>query len=518
MPTTLNYEEINENKRKEELRKREQVLKSLEKSEKQVSTFGDSKADQIQHLKQEIKALRNPDRNISHEALYEMEVSNLKTKRASLEKKLGGRRIEESDERKWQAELKTVTQEIKKFAKQYTYLRQQEPKDEISNGLDQLLKSGQQKINYYSKENQTTDKLLTEIAKHQGNAPKKLYNQLDTIVTEGQGELLRDVEQLSQNGLVKINNLDKSFEETKTAENILANAEKYKENCVAMVNKFSQQNHVVKDALKDYGEHLKGNRMAKSASIKAIQFVSRLQKAVEAKQQTSKVEIPDKNEQKKDQTFYQEVPIPSGQGTTKEQESFTQASNPSVSGRVSLVSNDFDAKETSTDVVKEAATVKVPETKVISTEVKAKEAPSKRRDTLYAKVNGQVIKDETGQAKNDKKIFVLNNSISNIEGELGKVEAKRKVFTDRGKTLVGRIRNFFSKGTIKQLDHTISSCKEQLASKQNELVQLQNPTKSKDKPQQSFEQVTDRSKGISQDRSKTQGKVRNKKEAVTELA
>ena len=514
MPTKLNYEEINEDKRKAELRKRGQVLKSLEKSEQQVSTFGDSKADQIQHLKQEITALSNSDRNISHEALYEMEVASLKSERAKLKEKLGRNRIDVSEEREWTTKLATVDQKIKKIAKQYTYLREQKPKDEISTKLDQLLNSGQQKIKYYGTENRITDDLLTKIASYQGKAPKYLYNELDTIVTEGQGELRKDVEQLSEIGLVKINNLDQSFE--KITDNILSNAEKYKKNCVVMVNNFSQQNYVVMDALKDYGEHLKGNSMAKSASVTAIKFVSRLKKAVEAKQQKSKVEIPDKNDQKKDQTFYQEVPIPNnGQG----KESFTQASNPSVSGRVSLVSNEFDARETSTDVVKEVASVKLPETKVRSREVKEQEAPSKRRDTLYAKVNGQVIKDETGQSKNDKKIFALNNSITSMKEELGKVEAKRKVFTDRGKTLVGRIRNFFSKGTIKQLDHTISFCKGQLVNKQNELVQLQNSTaKSKEKSQQSFEQVTDRSKGISQDRSKTQGKARNKKEKVPELA
>ena len=39
--------------------------------------------------------------------------------------------------------------------------------------------------------------------------------------------------------------------------------------------------------------------MKKPASVDVIKFVSRLQKAVEARQQTSKVEMPDKNDQKK---------------------------------------------------------------------------------------------------------------------------------------------------------------------------------------------------------------------------
>ena len=249
--------------------------------------------------------------------------------------------------------------------------------------------------------------------------------------------------------------------------------------------------------------------------------MSRLQKAVEARQQTSKVEMPDKNDQKKDQTFYQEVPIPSGQGATKDQGSFTQASNPSVSGRVSLVSNEFDARETSTDGVKEAVAVKVPENKGTPTEVKKQEAPSKQSYPRYSTVNGQVVKDETGISKNYKEIFVLNNGISIIKEELGKAITQREVFTDRGKTLIGRIRNFFRKGTIKRLDNTISSCKEKIESKQSELAQLQNPTdKSKENLQQSFEQVTDRSKEVSKDKSshKPQAKSRTKKEVVTELA
>lgn len=521
MPTKPNYEKINEDKRKAELEKRESELESLEISERQLSKFDDSKTDRIQHLKQEIKALRNPNRNVAHRALYEMEVSSLKAQRSSLEKKLGGRRIEDSAISKWEAELRGVNQKIKNFDKQYTYLWEQKPKDEISKGISQLLESGRQKGTYYGKENQKTDELLTKIAKYQGNVPEKLYNRLDNIVTEGQKKLFKDVDQLTHNNFTKISIPENSFEKNKTAQNILNNAEKYKINCLAMVNSFSQQNYVVKDALNDYEEKLKGNRMAKSASVNVIKFVSRLQKAVEARQQTSKVEMPDKNNQKKDQKFYQEVPIPSGQGTTKKQESFTQASNPSVSVPVNLVSNDFDARETSTDVVKEDVAVKVPESQGIPKEVKEQEAPSKRRDTLYSKVNGQVIKDETGQSKNDKIIFVLNSSISNIKGELGKAEVKRKVFTDRGKTLVGRIRNFFSKRTIKQLDNTISSCKKNIASNQNELARLQNSTeKSKEKPQQSFEQVTNRSKEVSQDKSshKPQAKARNKKEVVTELA
>ena len=522
MATEPNYEEINEGKREAELEKRESELESLEISERQLSKFDDSKNDRIQYLRQEITALKNPDRNVAHKVLYEMEVSSLKKKRTSLETKLNGRRVDPSNERKWKSELIKVNEKIKEFNKQYTYLIQQKPKDEISNRLDQLLESGTQKMKYYGKENQKTDELLTEIAKYQGNVPEKLYNQLEAIVTKGQSELLEGVKQLSENGVVKINNLDKSFEKTETTDNILSNAEKYKKNCVAMVNKFSQQNYVVKDALKYYGEHVKESSIANSASMKAITFVSRLQKAVKEREQTSnKIEMPDKNNQKKDQTFYQEVPILSGQGTTKDQESFTQASNPSVSGRVNLVSNDFDARETSTDVVKEDVAVKVPESQRIPKEVKEQEAPSKRRDTLYAKVNGQVITDETGQSKNDKEIFRLNSYISDIKTNLGKATSQRQVFTDRGKTLIGRIRNFFSKGTIKRLDNTINSCKEKIESKQNELARLQNPTdRSKEKPQQSFEQVTDRSKEVSKDKSnhKPQAKARNKKEVVTELA
>lgn len=520
MATESNYEKINEDKRKTELRKREQELKRLKSSEQELSRFDDSKMDRIQHLKQEIKALENPNRNVAHKALYEMEVSSLKAQRSSLEKKLGGRRIEDSAISKWEAELRGVNQKIKNFDKQYAYLRQQKSKDEISKGMDQLLERGNQKIAYYSKENQKTDELLTKIVKYQGNVPKKLYNQLDNIVTEGQKKLFEDVEQLTHNNFTKISIPENSFEKNKTAQNILNNAEKYKKNCVVMVNNFYQHNFVVKDALKDYGEKLKGNKMAKSASVNVIKFVSRLQKAVEARQQISKVEMPDKNNQKKDPKFYQEVSIPSGQETTKEQESYTQASNPSVSGRVSLVSNEFDAKETSTDA-KEVVAVKVPESQGIPKEVKEQEAPSKRRDTLYAKVNGQVIKDETGQSKNYKEIFLLNSDISDIKTNLGKATSQRQVFTDRGKTLIGRIRNFFSKGTIKRLDNTISSCKEKIESKQNELARLQNPTdRSKEKPQQSFEQVTDRSKEVSKDKSshKPQAKARTKKEVVTELA
>ena len=115
----------------------------------------------------------------------------------------------------------------------------------------------------------------------------------------------------------------------------------------------------------------------------------------------------------------------------------------------------------------------------------------------------------------------MNSYISDIKTNLGKATSQRQVFTDRGKTLIGRIRNFFSKGTIKRLDNTINSCKEKIESKQNELARLQNPTdRSKEKPQQSFEQVTDRSKEVSKDKSshKPQAKARTKKEVVTELA
>ena len=521
MATEPNYKKINEDKRKAELSKREDELKRLEKLEQQLSRYGDSKVDRILYLRQEIKTLSNPDPSISHKALHEIEVSNLKAERTSLEKKLGGKRLEENKENKWEANLKDVNQQIKEINKQYTYLKKQKPKDEISKGISQLLASGRQKRDYYGNENQKTDKLLTEISKYQGNVLEKLYNRLDNIVTEGQKKLLKDVDQLTYNNFIETTIPEKSFEKNKTAQNILNNAEKYKKNCVVMVNNFYQQNYVVADALKDYEEKLKGNRMRKPASVDVIKFVSRLQKAVEARQQTSKVEMPDKNDQKKDQTFYQEVPIPSGQGATKDQESFTQASNPSVSERVSLVSNEFDAKETSTDVVKEAVAVKVPENKGTPTEVKKQEAPSKQSYPKYSTVNGQVVKDETGISKNYKEIFVLNNGISIIKEELGKAITQREVFTDRGKTLIGRIRNFFSKGTIKRLDNRISSYEKELTDKQKKCAQLQNPTdKSKEDPQQSFEQVTDRSKEVSKDKSshKPQAKSRTKKEVVTELA
>lgn len=521
MATEPNYKKINEDKRKAELSKREDELKRLQSSEQQLSRYGDSKMDRILYLRQEIKALRNPDQSISHKALYEMEVSSLKAERTILEKKLGGRYINPSEETNWIKKLNIVNKKIKGIDNQYLYLSEQTPKDEISKGISQLLASGRQKRDYYGNENQKTDKLLTEISKCQGNVLEKLYNRLDNIVTEGQKKLLKDVDQLIDNNFIKTAIPEKSFEKNKTVKNILNNAEKYKKNCVVMVNNFYQQNYVVADALKDYEEKLKGNRMKKPASVDVIKFVSRLQKAVEARQQTSKVEMPDKNDQKKDQTFYQEVPIPSGQGATKDQESFTQASNPSVSGRVSLVSNEFDAKETSTDVVKEAVAVKVPENKGTPTEVKKQEAPSKDSYPRYSTVNGQIVKDETGISKNYKEIFVLNNGISIIKEELGKAITQREVFTDRGKTLIGRIRNFFSKGTIKRLDNRISSYEKELTDKQKKCAQLQNPTdKSKENPQQSFEQVTDRSKEVSKDKSshKPQAKARTKKEVVTELA
>lgn len=519
MATKPNYEKINEDKRKEELSKRQQELKTLTELEKKVSRYGESNVERIQHLTQEIKTLESSDRNISHKALYEMEVADLKVNRDKLKKKLDRKYIASSDERKWESELASVNQKIKTISKQYTYLAQQEKKDEISTGLDQLLESGNQEKTYYGKENKRTDELLTKISKHQGNVPENLYTQLDNIVTKGQEKLLGDADQLKRNDLVKISMPDKSFEKTETVKNILNNAEKYKKNCVVMFNNFGEQNYVVKDALKDYGEHLNGNKITNSASVKVINFVLHPQKAVESRQQTSKIETPDKNTSKKDQVFYQEVSIPSGRGTTKEQESFTQASNPSVSGRVSLVSNEFDARETSTDVAKDAAVIKAPESKITPTEVKGQEASSRQNYPRYSTVNGQVIKDETGISKNNKKIFVLNSSISNIKEELGKAVTQRKVFTDRGKTIIGRIRNFFSKGKIKQLDNTISSCKEKIEIKQNELAQLENPKDTlKGKPQQSFEQVTDRSKEKSQDRSKKQGTARNKKEVVTELA
>lgn len=520
MATEPNYKKINEDKRKAELSKREDELKRLQSSEQQLSRYGDSKIDRILYLRQEIKALRNPDQSISHKALYEMEVSSLKAQRTSLEKKLGGRRIDAMEEERWKENLKNVNEKIKGIDNQYLYLIEQKPKDKISKGISQLLASGRQKRDYYGNENQKTDKLLTEISKCQGNVLEKLYNRLDNIVTEGQKKLLKDVDQLIDNNFIKTAIPENSFKKNKTAQNILNNAEKYKKNCVVMVNNFYQQNYVVADALEDYEEKLKGNRMKKPASVDVIKFVSRLQKAVEERQQTSKVEMPDKNDQKKDQTFYQEVPIPSGQEATKNQESFTQASNPSVSGRVSLVSNEFDAKETSTDA-KEAEAVKVPESKGTPTEVKKQEAPSKESYPRYSTVKGQVIKDETGQSKNDKEIFLLNSDISDIKTNLGKATSQRQVFTDRGKTLIGRIRNFFSKGTIKRLDNRISSYEKELTDKQKKCAQLQNPTdKSKENPQQSFEQVTDRSKEVSKDKSshKPQAKTRTKKEVVTELA
>lgn len=520
MATEPNYEKINEDKRKAELSKREDELKRLQSSEQQLSRYGDSKMDRILYLRQEIKALRNPDQSISHKALHEIEVSNLKAERTILEKKLGGRYINPSEETNWIKKLNIVNKKIKGIDNQYLYLSEQTPKDEISKGISQLLASGRQKRDYYGNENQKTDKLLTEISKCQGNVLEKLYNRLDNIVTEGQKKLLKDVDQLIDNNFIKTAIPENSFKKNKTAQNILNNAEKYKKNCVVMVNNFYQQNYVVADALEDYEEKLKGNRMKKPASVDVIKFVSRLQKAVEERQQTSKVEMPDKNDQKKDQTFYQEVPIPSGQEATKNQESFTQASNPSVSGRVSLVSNEFDAKETSTDA-KEAEAVKVPESKGTPTEVKKQEAPSKDSYPRYSTVNGQIVKDETGISKNYKEIFVLNNGISIIKEELGKAITQREVFTDRGKTLIGRIRNFFSKGTIKRLDNRISSYEKELTDKQKKCAQLQNPTdKSKENPQQSFEQVTDRSKEVSKDKSshKPQAKARTKKEVVTELA
>lgn len=520
MATEPNYKKINEDKRKAELSKREDELKRLQSSEQQLSRYGDSKMDRILYLRQEIKALRNPDQSISHKALYEMEVSSLKAQRTSLEKKLGGRRIDAMEEERWKENLKNVNEKIKGIDNQYLYLIEQKPKDEISKGISQLLASGRQKRDYYGNENQKTDKLLTEISKCQGNVLEKLYNRLDNIVTEGQKKLLKDVDQLIDNNFIKTAIPENSFKKNKTAQIILNNAEKYKKNCVVMVNNFYQQNYVVADALEDYEEKLKGNRMKKPASVDVIKFVSRLQKAVEERQQTSKVEMPDKNDQKKDQTFYQEVPIPSGQEATKNQESFTQASNPSVSGRVSLVSNEFDAKETSTDA-KEAEAVKVPENTGTPIEVKKQEAPSKDSYPRYSTVNGQIVKDETGISKNYKEIFVLNNGISIIKEELGKAITQREVFTDRGKTLIGRIRNFFSKGTIKRLDNRISSYEKELTDKQKKCAQLQNPTdKSKENPQQSFEQVTDRSKEVSKDKSshKPQAKTRTKKEVVTELA
>lgn len=161
MATEPNYKKINEDKRKAELSKREDELKILEKLEQQLSRYGDSKMDRIQRLRQEIKALRNTDQSISHKALHEIEVSNLKAERTILEKKLGGKRLEENKENKWEANLKDVNQQIKEINKQYTYLKKQKPKDEISKGISQLLASGMQKRDYYGNENQKTDKLLT---------------------------------------------------------------------------------------------------------------------------------------------------------------------------------------------------------------------------------------------------------------------------------------------------------------------------------------------------------------------
>ena len=120
MATEPNYEEINEGKREAELEKRESELESLEISERQLSKFDDSKNDRIQYLRQEITALKNPDRNVAHKALYEMEVSSLKKKRTSLETKLNGRRFDPSNERKWKSELIKVNEKIKEFNKQYT--------------------------------------------------------------------------------------------------------------------------------------------------------------------------------------------------------------------------------------------------------------------------------------------------------------------------------------------------------------------------------------------------------------
>ncbi|STP29041.1 Uncharacterised protein [Enterococcus durans] len=161
MATEPNYKKINEDKRKAELSKREDELKILEKLEQQLSRYGDSKMDRIQRLRQEIKVLRNTDQSISHKALHEIEVSNLKAERTILEKKLGGKRLEENKENKWEANLKDVNQQIKEINKQYTYLKKQKPKDEISKGISQLLASGRQKRDYYGNENQKTDKLLT---------------------------------------------------------------------------------------------------------------------------------------------------------------------------------------------------------------------------------------------------------------------------------------------------------------------------------------------------------------------
>ena len=86
---------------------------------------------------------------------------------------------------------------------------------------------------------------------------EKLYNRLDNIVTVGQKKLLKDVDQLTYNNFIETTIPEKSFEKNKTVKNILNNAEKYKKNCVVMVNNFYQQNYVVADALKDYEEKLK---------------------------------------------------------------------------------------------------------------------------------------------------------------------------------------------------------------------------------------------------------------------
>ncbi|MFS0925856.1 hypothetical protein [Enterococcus durans] len=113
MATEPNYKKINEDKRKAELSKREDELKRLQSSEQQLSRYGDSKMDRILYLRQEIKALRNPDQSISHKALYEMEVSSLKAQRTSLEKKLGGRRIDAMEEERWKENLKNANCKIK---------------------------------------------------------------------------------------------------------------------------------------------------------------------------------------------------------------------------------------------------------------------------------------------------------------------------------------------------------------------------------------------------------------------
>ena len=154
MATEPNYKKINEDKRKAELSKREQELKRLQSSEQQLSRFDDSNMDRIQHLRQEIKALRNPDQSISHKALHEIEVSSLKAERTILEQKLGGKRLEDNEENKWEANLKDINKQIKEINKQYTYLKKQKPKDEISKGISQLLASGKQKRDYYGNENQ----------------------------------------------------------------------------------------------------------------------------------------------------------------------------------------------------------------------------------------------------------------------------------------------------------------------------------------------------------------------------